>query len=117
MRIRRLRSSPLRLLVSDQAKALLSPFRSYVLLTIHQQAIAELGSTLESAQVSAWSHPDEPGDPILLLTVIADADRSELNRARKVILAEIAEAALRWTDSQRNDYSEKIYFELGTAKR
>lgn len=84
---------------------------------IHQLAITEIGSALESAEVSAWRQPDEPGDPILLLTMIADADRPKLDRARKGILAEIAEAALRWTDSQRNDYSEKMYFELGTADK
>ena len=116
-RLKRFRVSPLRLVASGEAKALQTPFRRHVLITIHQLAIAELGSTLESAEVSAWSQPDEAGDPILLLTMIADANRSELNRARKVILAKIAEAALRWSDRQRNDYSEKIYFELGTVKR
>lgn len=114
-RIRRFRPSPLRLFVSDQAKAIQTPFRSYVLRTIHRRAIAEIGSSLKSAEVSTWSQPDEPGHPILLLTIIAGAKRSELNRVRKVMLAEIAEAALRWTDSQRSDYSERIYFELGTA--
>ena len=79
---------------------------------IYAVARNELGSSLESALVSTWSQPGEPDSMILLLTITAKVDREKLRQARKTILAKIAEEASSWSNEQKKDYSEKIYFEL-----
>ncbi len=116
MQISRYRHSSGHLFFSRAAKALRNAFRTYALRTIHSVAREELGSSLESALVSTWSQPGEPDSTILLLSITAilprKDDREKLRQVRKAILAKIAEEASSWSDEQKKDYSEKIYFEL-----
>ena len=89
-----------------------TPFRAYVLQTIHNIAITELGSSLISSVVSTWIHPNEPDNAILLLSIEADAQKSDLRRVRKAILHTIAEESITWAEEEKKDYSQRIYFEL-----
>jgi len=82
------------------------------LQTIHDVAKKELGPALESAVVSTWSDPEEEDSDILLLSMDAKADRQELKRVQDVIFSEIAKEAINWTDQEKKDYSERIYFDL-----
>lgn len=95
-----------------EEKNLLTPFRNQVLRSIYEVADSELGSSVASAEISTWSAPEEDSSPILLLSIVADAGGDEFRRVRKAILAAIAEESSSWSDEEKRDYSEKIYFEL-----
>lgn len=111
-RPRRYRTSSPSLFFSNKAKALRTRFRTKALQLIYDRASNELGSSVASAEVSTWSAPEEDSSPILLLSVVANAGGDELRRVRKAILAAIAEESSSWSDEEKRDYSEKIYFEL-----
>ena len=109
------RHSSSHLFFTRAAKALRTAFRVYAMRTIYAVARNELGSSLESALVSTWSQPGEPDSTILQLSITAKVDREKLRHARKAILAKISEEASSWSDEQKKDYSEKIYFELASV--
>ena len=59
-----------------------------------------------------WSEPGETESETLFLSISADADETELERVRDVVLVAISEEAKGWSDDERQDYSRRIYFEL-----
>lgn len=108
----RFESLPPLLFFPIEARVLHTRFRAHALRTIYGVAREELGLSLESALVSTWSQPGEAGSTILLLSITAKVDREKLRQVHKAILAKVAEEASFWSDEQKKDYSEKIYFEL-----
>ena len=95
-----------------EARALRTKFRKRGLETIIEAAKTQLGPSIKSAIVSTWSQPGESDSTILLLSITARVDRTELRRVRKAILAAIADEASAWTDEERQDYGKRFYFEL-----
>ena len=59
-----------------------------------------------------WSEPGEAESEILLLSILADSDETELERVRDMVLVAISEEAKGWSDDERHDYSRRVYFEL-----
>ena len=59
-----------------------------------------------------WSEPGETESETLLLSILADADETELERVRDVVLVAISEEAQGWSADERHDYSRRVYFEL-----
>ena len=104
--------SGLSLFFPRDARALRTPFRSYALHLLYWAAQAELGRSLRSATVSTWSEPGEADSQILLLSILADVDETEIERVRDVVLIAISEEAKGWSDDERQDYSRRVYFEL-----
>ena len=97
---------------TPEAKELLTPFRKYALEKVFQFACRELGSSLETADVSAYCEYDDPGTPILLLNLFADIDGHEWDKARKAITKSEMEEAASWTDAEREDWSKTVCFFL-----
>ena len=104
--------SRLSLFFPREARAFRTQFRSYALHLLYWAAQAELGRYLRSATVSMWSEPGEAESEILLLSILADSDETELERVRDMVLVAISEEAKGWSDDERHDYSRRVYFEL-----
>ena len=104
--------SRLSLFFPREAMALRTQFRSSALHLLYWAAQAELGRYLRSATVSMWSEPGETESETLLLSILADADETELERVRDVVLVAISEEAKGWSADERHDYSRRVYFEL-----
>ena len=118
LRERRLRTAikparaPVRLYFSPESKSSLTPFRLSALEAILEAASKELERNLKSATVSLYYDHEEPVPPILLLTIVADVDRSEWTRARNAVTEAEIESAASWTDAEREDWQKMIYFDL-----
>ncbi len=102
----------LRLFFPRETWALRTQFRIDALHFLYGAAEDELGKRLHSATVSAWSQPGEEDSDYLLLSVVADASRAELNPVSEGIILKICKEAENWTDEERNDYARHVYFEL-----
>ena len=99
-----------RLYYPKDAVPLRTPFRDSVLHGIYESAQRELGNSLKSVDISTWQSYDEDDSPILLLTFWTDADKSERLRADKAIAELVSEMSARWSDIEKKDYGETIYF-------
>ena len=110
------RRPSVRLFFPLEAKLLRTPFRARALETVYETARADLGANLKSALVTTWNHPGEPDSTILLLVIAAEADRARLAQVRMAILTTISEQAQSWSEGQRKDYSERVYFELESVE-
>jgi hypothetical protein len=99
------------MIFSKEAKSLLTPFRAEALETIYKAAKSELGMSMRSAYVFMWDDPEESNE-VFVLRMLAKADREKLKGVFKSILDAVADKSAHWTELQKKDYSEKIYFEL-----
>ena len=95
-----------------EAKELLTPFRKNALERLHETGCRELGRTLKSTRVSAYSDYDNPDPTILMLTFVADVDKHEWIRAHKAITRVEVEEASSWTDDERADSAKMIFFQI-----
>ena len=107
---RRYAANAPRLYYPKDAIPLRTSFRDSVLQTIYEFAQKELGNALKSVVISTWNSHDEPVPPILLLTFWTDADKNERLRAEGMIIEAVIEESMDWSDAQRKDYAETIYF-------
>jgi hypothetical protein len=101
-----------RLYYPKDAIPLRTPFRDSVLHTIYESAQRELRKSLKSVDISTWQSYDEDDSPILLLTFWTDAEQSERLQVEKTVIDAIVEESKSWSDMQKKDYSETIYFGL-----
>ncbi len=113
---RRVPRPAVRLFFPIQARALRTSFRAEVLHTIYSAAANELGGSLVSGSVTTWSQPDEADSTVLVLDIVTDTDRAELERVSRSILDAIAKEAESWTDAEKQDYSQRITFTLGVSE-
>ena len=102
-----------RLRIMADARPFLTPFRRRVLRLICARAAAELGATLKTATVSLWRSPEEDAQN-LVLTLEADAGRSERRRVFDEIIEALPHESRTWSEAQREDFRHWIYFELGS---
>ena len=117
MSTRRSRKSALRLFFPVDAKALRTPFRAHALQLIYDHAATELGPALESAVVATWSQLGEPDSTVLVLNIAAKVDEAEARRVRKAVLSHIAQEASLWSMADKEDYGERIYFDVDSVGR
>ena len=101
-----------RLYYPKDAIPLRTPFRASVIQTIYEFAQKELRDALKSVDISTWQSYHEDDSPILLLTFWTDADQSERLRVEATVIDAIIEKSKSWSDMQKKDYSETIYFGL-----
>lgn len=101
-----------RLYYPKDAIPLRTPFRDSVLHRIYESAKKELGDSLKSVDISTWQSYDEDDSPILLLTFWTDADQSERLEVEQTVFGVIGEESKSWSEMQKKDYSETIYFGL-----
>ena len=99
-----------RLYYPKDAVPLRTSFRDSVIQTIHEFAQEKLGDNLKSVDISTWQSYDEADSPILLLTFWSDADKSERLRVDNAIAEFVSEMSDRWSDIEKKDYGETIYF-------
>ena len=109
-KVRRKATRAPRLFYPTDAIPLRSPFRDSVLHAIYESAQEELGDALKSVVVSTWQSYDEDDSPILLLTFWTDADNTERMRADRVLTGLVSQMFDSWSEGERKEYSETIYF-------
>ena len=94
----------------NDALPLRTPFRDSVVQMIYEFGQAELGDTLQSVTISTWQSYNEPDSPILLVTFWTHSDKPERLRVDKAISELVAEMSASWSDIEKKDYGETIYF-------
>ena len=109
-KLRRQATKAPRLYYPSDTVPLRTPFRDSVVQVIYEFALEELGDTLESVTISTWQSYDEPDSPILLLTFWSDVNKSERLRVDNAIAEFVAEMSNSWSDIEKKDYGETIYF-------
>ena len=101
--------------VSLEAQELLTTFRENTLRLLYYLAKRELGRSFESASVSTKTAPGEPKGTVLLSSIRVRANKDRVKQVRQVSLSRIASKAISWSDFERIDYIQFIYFELNEA--
>ena len=109
-KVRRQAARVPRLYYPSDAIPLRTPFRDSVVQVIYEFALEELRDALESVTISTWQSYDEDDSPILLLTFWTDADKSERLRVDNAIAELVSEMSDRWSEIEKKDYGETIYF-------
>ena len=106
------RHAPLLLYFPLDSKVLRTPFRARVLQLIYEIARQELGNRIASVTVQASSDPDDLEQIKLLLTIWADLDKGEWQKADRAISKAVFEQEATWTEDERADYLNMIDFEI-----
>ena len=104
--------SPSCLTFTEEAAALRTHFRDYVLQTIFELAKAEVGDALKTADVIVERDYEEPALPRLVLCLWADIDVSEWRRANRKVSKAILNESSYWFEVEREEYIKMIGFSL-----
>ena len=89
-----------------------TPFRDDVCRRILRRASEIAAPEPVSAELSAWSYPEEENAPTLVLTVFIDADWDGVRNARGDILNHMRRISQDWSASEKEDYRKRIHFEV-----
>ncbi len=106
--------SPTCLTFTEEAAALRTHFRDYVLQTVFEVAKAEVGDALKMADVIVERDHDEPELPRLMLCLWADVGVDEWRRATKAIDKAVSEESSKWFELEKKEYREIIGHDLMT---
>ncbi len=87
-------------------------FRDTVLNYIYRTTLGLSEGRLKSAEVSISSQPDEEDSLTLELTLTIDSDWEFIRKLGHDILVKIGEWSKEWSDEERDDYAQRIYFGL-----
>lgn len=110
--LRALKSTPKCLTFTNEAAALRTHFRDYVLQTIFEVAKSEVGKALKTADVIVERDYYEPEPPRLMLCLWADIAVAERRRADKVIIEAIIQESSGWFEVEKEDYRKTIGYDL-----
>ena len=90
--------------------AILNPFRKRVITYIFLTARGLSQGRLDSAEVSISSISDQDAVFALDLTLTIDADWTFIKRLRRNVLGKVSEWSEEWSDDEKREYGERIYF-------
>ena len=105
-----------RLYFSLETRRTLTPFRKLVLNYIYRTALELSNGSLESAEVSLSSVPDEEDSLHLTLILIVRSDWRVVQDLRQQVLSKVSDWSDEWTQEEREDYGRWIYVRLLPAQ-
>ena len=106
---------PISIRFSDAtARRLVSGFVRYAVRTLVGLSAAEVGaSSFREAIVSSWQSPDEPGPPVVVVSVLAVVESEEAARAQRATFERLAALARAdWTTAEIEEYRTTIRYSI-----
>lgn len=102
------------LVITPEARSLLTPFRKRALRMMFDAAVASGGDRLlAEAGVDRWLAPAEESDPELVLTLLVDGSWDDVREVENRVIARATEQMQAWSEAQRKDYAHMIYLSVG----
>ena len=94
----------------------ITPFRKLILNYIYRTVLELSNGSLESAEVSLSSVPDEEDSLHLTLTLIVKSDWQVVQELRHEVFARVSNWSKEWTQEEQDDYGRWVYVRLLPAK-